>query len=1014
MTKHLRLLMLALLAIICTGGVKAAVGDTYKLVTSVDELKAGDNIVIGCATKNVALGTEADSKRRKAVNVTISDTHVLAIVDGIDELTLEAANNGWYLKSSTGNYLTASSTSHTNLVYNSKGASKVADISFVKSTGNADIKFFFDGTLAKRKIQYNGTSGFFFSTSGTAVQIYKKQDSGKIATTTTFGVDFDGKTFTFTDGVLVGFTSPTATCTTAGTIAYSSSAPDIVTVKKEGELTFTNTKFGTATITATFTPNDKDKYAVSTATYTVINTQLYNGIADFKKAITGESEEDALVATLNLTDAVVTYVNGKNTYIQDATAGILIYGVDGFAVGDKFTGKVTVKAYKYSGLNEIVSWAAADDMVKATGVDIPVKEVTLAELQDDTYESMRVKVVGVTATKEFALRKATLKQGDATIELYDKVNGLNITANSVYDIIGYPGINKTTRQLTVWSQDNIMAHQEADKADPEIAFKETEKTVELKEVAIELSTLIDNPHLLPVTYTSSDAEVAEVSEGVIYMYKTGKVDITAKFAGNDTYNAAEKTLALTIEDNRADAGIHFDKDSYTTDINKDEFSGAVLVNPNNLAVTYTINSNDGMALIDEAGFVTYTKGVETSYVVTATFNGNDTYKPATATYTLNIEDPNYVTQTVTFDATVDKGTNSNTNKIDADKLSKNGITIYGERSLFGNGENYRFYRAIKDNTAITTISVDKGNIIKIEFTNNNDNSLDKLDFNNGYTYDAETRNSVWVGKSNSISFTTDDATVSATKITVTVKVPVAKDFTLDEKEVNEIEDWENSNVTVKRTFYKDGDWNTLCLPFDVSAEEVKAAFGSDAQLRQVDEANSKDNTVALTTATAIKAGVPYLIKFDKLAENADQPEEFNHTFEGVTLTKKVEYSALADFNIIFAGSYSAFTPEDFLKEYNTCDVVASMAAANTLKKVYAGTTIKGLRAVFGLNSSVQPQAVKVIIDGTATGIGDLHVDGATVANGRVYNLNGQCVGTSLEGLKAGVYIQNGKKVIINK
>lgn len=475
----------------------------------------------------------------------------------------------------------------------------------------------------------------------------------------------------------------------------------------------------------------------------------------------------------------------------------------------------------------------------------------------------------------------------------------------------------------------------------------------------------------------------------------------------------DEIKVVAVEDNRADAGIRFEKDSYTADINKDEFSGAVLVNPNSLKVTYSINPNDATALIDEeSGLVTYTKGVEASYEVTAKFLGNETYKPATATYTLNIEDPNYVTQTVTFDATVDKGTNSNTNKIDADKLSKNGITIYGERSLFGNGNNYRFYKAVKGNTAKTTISVDKGNIVKIEFTNNNETSLNKLVFNNGYTYDTETKNSVWVGKSNSISFTTDDATVSATKITVTVKVP--KDFTLDEKEVNEIEDWENSNVTVKRTFYKDGDWNTLCLPFDVSAEEVKAAFGSDAQLRQVDEDNSKDNTVAFTTATAIKAGVPYLIKFDKLAENADQPQEFNHTFEGVTLTKKVEYSVLADFNIIFAGSYSAFTPEDFLKEYNTCNVVASMAAANTLKKVNVGTTIKGLRAVFGLNSSVQPQAVKVIIDGTATGIGDLHVDGTTVANGRVYNLNGQCVGTSLEGLKAGVYIQNGKKVIINK
>ena len=573
----------------------------------------------------------------------------------------------------------------------------------------------------------------------------------------------------------------------------------------------------------------------------------------------------------------------------------------------------------------------------------------------------------------------------------------------------------TNSYLTHINKIQIYKKQDSGKTDPEIAFKETEKTVELKEGAIELSTLINNPHTLPVTYTSSNAKVAEVSKGVIYMYKTGKVDITAKFAGNDTYNAAEKTLALTIVDNRADAGIHFEKDSYTADINKEDFDGAVLVNPNKLTVTYSINATDKNVQIDDkTGYVMYPSGTEASYEVTAKFSGNDTYKPATVTYTLNVVDPNYEVKIVTFDATVDKGTSSSTSNIGADKLSKNGITIYGERSLFGNGNNYRFYKAVKGNTAKTTISVDKGNIVKIEFTNNNETSLNKLVFNNGYTYDTETKNSVWVGKSNSISFTTDDATVSATKITVTVKVPVVKDFTLDEKEVNEIEDWENSNVTVKRTFYKDGDWNTLCLPFDVSAEEVKAAFGSDAQLRQVDEANSKDNTVAFTTATAIKAGVPYLIKFDKLAENADQPEEFNHTFEGVTLTKKVEYSVLADFNIIFTGSYSAFTPEDFLKEYNTCNVVASMAAANTLKKVNAGTTIKGLRAVFGLASSVQPQAVKVIIDGTATGIGDLHVDGTTVANGRVYNLNGQCVGTSLEGLKAGVYIQNGKKVIINK
>lgn len=465
-----------------------------------------------------------------------------------------------------------------------------------------------------------------------------------------------------------------------------------------------------------------------------------------------------------------------------------------------------------------------------------------------------------------------------------------------------------------WVQ--IYKKQDSGKTDPEIAFKETEKTIELKEGAIELSTLISNPHELPITYTSSNAEIAEVSKGVIYMYKTGKVDITAKFAGDDTYNAVEKTLALTIEDSR--------------------------------------------------------EGVKSIVEITS--------------------QEDYTTEL---------------------KIQKENVTLKCSDGNLKNSTEFRLY-----GSSNTTISVTSGQIVKIELTGKIKNSigLDKLTPTPGvYEVATDKKSAVWTGEAASVVFrNTASSQVQVTSIKVYIKetkVPVV----LDENDnSNTFEENKDVNVTIKRTFYKDGDWNTLCLPFDVSEEEVKTAFGDDAKLRQVDEANSKGNTVAFTEANAIKAGVPYLIKFDKVAENADQPQEFNHTFEGVTLKKKVEYIALADMDIIFAGSYSAFTPEDFLKEYDVCDVVASMAAANTLKKVNAGTTIKGLRAVFRLASSVQPQAVNVIIDGTATGIGDLHVDGTTVANGRVYNLNGQCVGTSLEGLKAGVYIQNGKKVIINK
>jgi hypothetical protein len=49
-------------------------------------------------------------------------------------------------------------------------------------------------------------------------------------------------------------------------------------------------------------------------------------------------------------------------------------------------------------------------------------------------------------------------------------------------------------------------------------------------------------------------------------------------------------------------------------------------------------------------------------------------------------------------------------------------------------------------------------------------------------------------------------------------------------------------------------------------------------------------------------------------------------------------------------------------------------------------------------------------DGTVDGISNVTVDKAST--GKIYNINGQFVGTSKEALSKGVYIVNGKKVVI--
>lgn len=518
---------------------------------------------------------------------------------------------------------------------------------------------------------------------------------------------------------------------------------------------------------------------------------------------------------------------------------------------------------------------------------------------------------------------------------------------------------------------------------------------------LSLSDLIDNPHNLPLTYSTSDKETAEELDGRLLLYKTGNVTVTASFAGDDTYAATSTSMELTIVDNRQDAGIHFAKDSYAADITGGTFNEAVLVKPEGInKVIYTISPKSEGVSIAEDGTVTY-PAVDATYTVTAKFAGNHTYKPATATYTLNVVDPNFETRTIVFEAGEDKGTGANTNSIKDDMISKGIVTVSSTRACLGlEGKNYyAFYRPVDSNSGIHTISTRMGTITKIAFEAGNDKEPSKATFTEGtYTKDNDdTKNYTWTGSEKTINFTVTASTYYS-KITVTVKVPVAKDYTLDENSVNTIEAYENANVTLKRTFYKDGEWNTLCLPFAVA--DAKTAF-DNAELREVDTKNSNGNTIFFKEATAIEAGKPYLIKW---ANTSTEAVDFEKKFEGVTLVAAATPVEVNNGGISFNGFYKMTEARELGAS------VAAIGAGNKLFKVTEGK-MKGFRAAFVLKSNTPASVIKLVIDGTATGIEDLVIDGVK-ANGRVYNLNGQYVGNSLNGLQPGLYIQNGKKIVV--
>lgn len=514
-----------------------------------------------------------------------------------------------------------------------------------------------------------------------------------------------------------------------------------------------------------------------------------------------------------------------------------------------------------------------------------------------------------------------------------------------------------------------------------------------------LSDLISNPHNLPLTYSTSDKETAEELDGSLHLHKTGKVTVTASFTGDDTYAATSTSMELTIVDNRLDAGISFAKDSYTAGIAKGTFNEAELVNPKVLGVKYEITPTTEGVSIAQDGTVTY-PAVEATYTVTAKFAGNDTYKPATATYTLNVVDPNFEIQTIEFVAGVDKGTGASTGNIKDDMISKGIVTVSSTRACLGFSDKdyYAFYKPASANKGIHTISTRMGTITKIAFEAGNGKEPSKAKFEKGtYTKDTDgTKNYTWTGSEKNINFTVT-ATTFYSKITVTVKVPVAKDYTLDENSVNTIEAYENANVTLKRTFYKDGEWNTLCLPFAVA--NAKTAFDG-AELREVDIQNSHDNTIVFKEATAIEAGKPYLIKW----ANSSAAVNVEKKFEGVTLVAAATPVEVNNGGISFNGFYKMTEASELGAS------VAAIGAGNKLFKVTEGK-MKGFRAAFVLSSGAEATKYNVVIDGTATGIEDLVIDGVK-ANGRVYNLNGQYVGNSLNGLQPGLYIQNGKKIVV--
>ena len=135
---------------------------------------------------------------------------------------------------------------------------------------------------------------------------------------------------------------------------------------------------------------------------------------------------------------------------------------------------------------------------------------------------------------------------------------------------------------------------------------------------------LNNPHQLPLTWSSSNEGVATVNtSGVVTIVGAGETVISAAFAGDEAYIA--NTISYTLSVNKADATVAFASKTASGKIGE-AFT---------LTLAYT-SSNTKVATVDPStGAVTLVSAGETN--ITATFAGNDNYNSASDSYTLVIE-----------------------------------------------------------------------------------------------------------------------------------------------------------------------------------------------------------------------------------------------------------------------------------------------------------------------------------------------------------------------------------------
>lgn len=729
----------------------------------------------------------------------------------------------------------------------------------------------------------------------------------------------------------------------------------------------------------------------ASATYTKINA--LNGLAELRAKIREDnvtSQKDAKEYIVSLNNAVVTKVSGNNAFIEENETGIQYFKYNNdLKEGQVINGTATVKGFMYNNWAELIS--IEGDITITDGGAVAPTEVTLEELTNnyDKYESRLVKVTAAEVTSAFSNRNGEISQNGTTLAVRAADESISMTLGETIDIIGVLGIYFDTKQLNVFSQDDITKSENTNT----FSWTATSAEIDINNGDISALPTLTNTYEGAVNYDSSNKSVATIGEtdGQITIVGAGTTTITATLASDPE---VKSSYELTV--NKTAATLEFEQPSYT--VNFDEIITLKAVS-NNPDAQITYSATEGDWYIDETSGEFLAGTTAGSVTVTATMAESDKYTGATATCTVNIVDPNQQVYSDVITAADLKG-EANSYK-DFSGVTKTSGAVYAGNSANKNGSIQ--LRSDKSNSGIVaTTSGGRISQIIITWDNSTANArqIDVYGNTNPYTSAAELYETS--GNTNQGELIGSLAK-GETTLTIEGNYPYVgirsndgalyiKDITFVWEKVSEPTTGSFSITDAGfATYYTD---KAFVMPENVQGGIVTKANNETSQLT-ISYNYQPGTTVPAKTPIVLKGEKgDYTVNYTTSEETAPAGNMLygadNVDADGMTFVEgtNVKYYKLALGNDGKCGFY-----------WGAADGAAFEYTAN-----------RAFLAIDITDASQAPEGFSLDGDGGTTGI-----DGIMNGNDdsqKIYTVTGVYAGKSLDKLPKGIYIVGGKKVAV--